>query len=106
MAHFQRPRGGWSTYDQGFRLLGERGAMPDVDTPGLDSSLEQDPGYRLEPKGREAAEDARLKLLEQLFDPGSRQQRALVQPGWRCLEVGAGRGSMAAWLAGSARAVK
>jgi ubiquinone/menaquinone biosynthesis C-methylase UbiE len=23
----------------------------------------------------------------------------MVQPGWRCLEVGAGRGSMAVWLA-------
>jgi ubiquinone/menaquinone biosynthesis C-methylase UbiE len=37
--------------------------------------------------------------LEELFDPLSRRRRALVQPGWRCLEVGAGRGSMAVWLA-------
>src|SRR4051794_39838469 len=29
----------------------------------------------------------------------SRRRRAFVQPGWRCLEVGAGRGSMAVWLA-------
>src|SRR6185437_12411661 len=29
----------------------------------------------------------------------SRQRRAFVQPGWRCLEIGAGRGSMAVWLA-------
>jgi SAM-dependent methyltransferase len=46
-----------------------------------------------------AAEDERLALLERIYDPVSRQRRALVQPGWRCLEVGGGRGSMAAWLA-------
>lgn len=57
------------------------------------------PGYRLAAAGREAAEDERLSLLEQLYDPVSRRRRALVQPGWRCLEVAAGRGSMAVWLA-------
>jgi SAM-dependent methyltransferase len=57
------------------------------------------PGYRLAAAGREADEDDRLGLLEQLYDPASRRRRALVQPGWRCLEVGGGRGSMAAWLA-------
>jgi SAM-dependent methyltransferase len=55
--------------------------------------------YRLAAAGREAEEDERLDLLEQIYDPVSRARRALVQPGWRCLEVGAGRGSMAAWLA-------
>jgi len=55
--------------------------------------------YRLAATGREAAEDERLGLLEQLYDPASRRRRALVQPGWRCLEIGAGRGSMARWLA-------
>jgi SAM-dependent methyltransferase len=58
-----------------------------------------EPGYRLVAEGREEAEDERLDLLEQLFDPGSRRRRDLVQPGWRCLEIGAGRGSMATWLA-------
>jgi len=58
-----------------------------------------DPGYRLAEKGREYAEDERLDLLEQLFDPGSRRHRALVQRACRCLEIGAGRGSMATWLA-------
>ncbi len=53
------------------------------------------PGYRLSAVGRQQVEDERLSLL----DPLSRQRRALVQPGWRCLEVGAGRGSMARWLA-------
>jgi SAM-dependent methyltransferase len=37
--------------------------------------------------------------LEHIFDPLSRQRRELVQPGWRCLDVGAGRGSIAIWLA-------
>lgn len=57
------------------------------------------PGYRLSAQGRQEVEDERLNLLEEIFDPLSRQRRALVQPGWRCLEVGAGRGSMARWLA-------
>jgi signal transduction histidine kinase len=37
--------------------------------------------------------------VERIFDPLSRRRRELVQPGWGCLEVGAGRGSMAVWLA-------
>jgi SAM-dependent methyltransferase len=66
-----------------------RGAVP----------LDLGPGYRLAARGRQEAEDDRLAVLEQLFDPLSRRRRELVQPGWRCLEVGAGRGSMAVWLA-------
>lgn len=58
-----------------------------------------EPGYRLAAVGREAAEDERLTLLELLYDPASRRRRALVQRAWRCLEVAAGRGSMAVWLA-------
>ena len=58
-----------------------------------------DPGYRLAWRGREATENERLALFERIFDPLSRQRRSLVQPGWRCLEFGAGRGSMAVWLA-------
>jgi SAM-dependent methyltransferase len=57
------------------------------------------PAYRLAAAGRAAAEDERLGLLEQIFDPMSRRRRAMAQPGLRCLEVGAGRGSMAVWLA-------
>jgi SAM-dependent methyltransferase len=56
-------------------------------------------GYRLDARGRQEAEGKRLDLLERIFDPLSRQRRELVEPGWRCLEVGAGRGSMAVWLA-------
>lgn len=58
-----------------------------------------EPVYRLAATGRHESEDERLGLLEDIFDPLSRQRRACVQPGWRCLEVGAGRGSMAVWLA-------
>ena len=57
------------------------------------------PTYRLSAAGREAAEDERLSLLETIFDPASRRRRSMVQPGWRCLKIGAGRGSMAVWVA-------
>src|SRR5581483_9728002 len=47
-------------------------------------------------------EDERLTAVERQLDPVS--QAALGQlgltAGWRCWEVGAGRGSMARWLAG------
>ena len=33
------------------------------------------PGYRLAAKGRQKAEDDRLSLLEQIFDPLSRRRR-------------------------------
>jgi SAM-dependent methyltransferase len=68
-------------------------------TPRGGEALDSESGYRLAAAGREAAEDERLTLLEQLYDPVSRRRRALVQPGSRCLEVAAGRGSMAVWLA-------
>lgn len=64
-----------------------------------ESASSQEPDYRLAAAGRESAEDERLDLLEQIYDPVSRRRRSFVQPGWRCLEVGAGRGSMAVWLA-------
>jgi len=46
-------------------------------------------------------ESNRLGLLESSRDPATmRQLEELgVGPGWRCLEVGAGRGSIARWLA-------
>lgn len=41
----------------------------------------------------------RLQLLEQSYDPASTRRLAeLVEPGWRCLEVGAGGGSITRWL--------
>jgi SAM-dependent methyltransferase len=43
----------------------------------------------------------RLRLLAELLDEGTFSLLATlgVRPGWRCLEVGAGGGSVAAWLA-------
>jgi SAM-dependent methyltransferase len=73
--------------------------MAQGDSRSLEAELEEYPGYRLAATGREDFEGGRLELLEQIFDPGSRNRRERVQPGWRCLEVGAGRGSMAVWLA-------
>jgi ubiquinone/menaquinone biosynthesis C-methylase UbiE len=45
--------------------------------------------------------DGWLSLLEELFDPVTvrRLERVGVAPGWQALEVGAGRGSIASWLA-------
>jgi len=42
----------------------------------------------------------RLHLLESVFDPGTIHHLEAVGtgPGWRCLEVGAGAGSMVRWL--------
>lgn len=44
---------------------------------------------------------ARLRILEQELDPLSHEQleRVGVAPGWRCLDVGAGAGSVTRWLA-------
>jgi SAM-dependent methyltransferase len=49
-----------------------------------------------------AVQRERLRTLEALLDEGTiRQLEARgVGPGWRCLEVGAGGGSIAAWLCG------
>jgi len=54
--------------------------------------------YVLAARGREAAEHARLDLLQQIFDPTTQQRLSLAEPGWRCLEAGAGRGSIAQFL--------
>jgi SAM-dependent methyltransferase len=47
------------------------------------------------------SERERLALLERTLDPLSQRRLVAlgVQPGWRCLEVGAGRGSVVRWLA-------
>ncbi|MDB5392567.1 MAG: Methyltransferase type 11 [Rhodospirillales bacterium] len=54
--------------------------------------------YVLAARGREAHEIGRLELLQQIFDPFTRRRLDIVQLGWRCLEVGAGRGSIARFL--------
>ncbi len=43
----------------------------------------------------------RLRRLEKAFDPASRRRLEVagIGRGWRCLEVGAGAGSVAAWMA-------
>jgi SAM-dependent methyltransferase len=48
-----------------------------------------------------AAQDERLRILETLFDAGTIAELDArgVRRGWRCLEVGAGAGSIALWLA-------
>jgi 2-polyprenyl-3-methyl-5-hydroxy-6-metoxy-1,4-benzoquinol methylase len=45
--------------------------------------------------------DEWLSLLEELFDPPTKRrlEGAGVAPGWHALDVGAGRGSIASWLA-------
>ncbi len=47
-------------------------------------------------------EDERLAMVERQLDPVSRAaiSQLGLRPGWRCWEAGAGRGSMARWLAG------
>jgi ubiquinone/menaquinone biosynthesis C-methylase UbiE len=49
----------------------------------------------------EASESERLGLIERQYDPLSRRHLATlgIRRGWRCLEVGAGHGSVAEWLA-------
>jgi SAM-dependent methyltransferase len=55
--------------------------------------------YLLDNGRKETAE--RFAALSALFDPTSTRhlERCGVGPGWRCLEVGAGGGSIATWLA-------
>jgi SAM-dependent methyltransferase len=55
--------------------------------------------YLLDNAGAEAP--ARLTALAALFDPGTIRhlESRGVGPGWHCLEVGGGGGSVAAWLA-------
>jgi SAM-dependent methyltransferase len=59
-----------------------------------------EPSYAFE-NARELQRE-RLRALEVLLDPGTIQhlERRGVAPGWRCMEVGAGGGSIAAWLCG------
>jgi len=58
-------------------------------------------GYGLDNAWRQAL--TRLRSLEEWLDPGTvRRLRATgVGAGWRCLEVGAGAGSIARWLSGA-----
>jgi ubiquinone/menaquinone biosynthesis C-methylase UbiE len=57
------------------------------------------PRYLLDNAAKEAAD--RFAALSALFDPTTTRhlEHCGVGPGWRCLEVGAGGGSIANWLA-------
>jgi SAM-dependent methyltransferase len=44
------------------------------------------------------AQGERLRTLEALLDPGTIRALDGARPGWHCLEVGAGGGSVATWL--------
>ena len=50
---------------------------------------------------REHAEHERLRAIEAVFDPATKTRLEAVglSPGWQCLEVGAGGGSIMRWLA-------
>lgn len=47
-------------------------------------------------------EPERLQIMSDILDPASEYHlaRTGVGPGWRCLEIGAGNGSLSRWLAG------
>ena len=49
------------------------------------------------------AEYQRLDLMSKILDPWTRQYLEMVGvgPGWRCLELGSGNGSVAEWLCGT-----
>ena len=57
-------------------------------------------GSRYAFANRRTVQPDRLRLLSSLLDDGTFRllERVGVQPGWRCLEVGGGGGSVAAWL--------
>jgi SAM-dependent methyltransferase len=65
----------------------------------IDATAEPTAGYALDPSWH--AERARLDSLTALFDPGSLAvcERLGLAPGWRCLDVGAGTGTLALALA-------
>lgn len=57
--------------------------------------------------GEFSEEHSRMTAMEVLWDPGSKQVLAELGlgPGWRCLEIGAGGGSIVEWMAERGAAV-
>jgi SAM-dependent methyltransferase len=72
------------------------GLMSDAGAPAAE------PGYLLDNAQSQA--QGRFVGLEASFDTLTQRHLAArgLRPGWRCLEVGAGSGSVARWLAGQA----
>jgi ubiquinone/menaquinone biosynthesis C-methylase UbiE len=70
----------------------EEDEMIDERRPGGDCA------YVLDNAGQQAA--ARFDALSAMFDPGTIRhlESCGIGPGWHCLEVGGGGGSIAAWL--------
>ncbi len=68
----------------------------------ISSTFTQRYGYLLDQQPAEHSERERLALGERLHDPVSQAhlERLGVVRGWRCLDVGAGAGSLVRWLAG------
>ena len=65
------------------------------------SSACPSPDYLLDQQPAENSERERLALIERFHDPISQAhlERLGVARGWRCLDIGAGAGSIARWLA-------
>lgn len=63
------------------------------------SSTNSNVNYLLDNAAPEAS--VRLAALAELYDPGTQRHLAAcgLSSGWRCLEIGAGGGSIARWLA-------
>src|SRR5215469_12728993 len=78
------------------RAPGRVGRMSDAGAPAAE------PGYLLD--NAQAQAQGRFAGLEASFDTLTQRHLAArgLRPGWRCLEVGAGSGSVARWLASQA----
>jgi SAM-dependent methyltransferase len=73
-----------------------------VATPGnVEMGGVMESGKYIVAQGDQTEEDERLGLLAEFFDPFTHEYltEAGIAPGWRCLEVGAGSGTVAAWMA-------
>ena len=66
----------------------------------MDISESAREGHYMFAEAPDDLERERITCLERMFDPAtiSRLERIGVGPGWACLEVAAGGGSIAAWL--------
>ncbi len=76
-------------------------AAPDL-APGVAGGAPAPVGGTYAFGNQRQVQPERLRLLAELLDEGTFTVLAAlgVRAGWRCLEVGAGGGSVAAWLAG------